>query len=202
MRSRWGTLMTSTEEAMGQSPLISVWRKPRRTIETVLNRGSGRGLWLLVSLNAMSSFAMALAASGFAKLLLDWRILFGAAAASVVGIAGLYIVLHLWGDRPHAARSGVTRSVTFGARVERAAGHSWLFYRFDSRPRVGVSRRQKSNRDGLDHRRADADYGSLRPMVSDRLCADAIAGRRVRILANILSPMSSERCWARLSQRS
>jgi len=82
--------MTSTE-AMGQSPLISVWLKPRRTIETVLNRESGRGLWLLASLNAMSNFAMALAASGFAKLLMDWRILLGAAAASVAGIAGLYI---------------------------------------------------------------------------------------------------------------
>ncbi len=83
--------MTSTEEEMGQSPLISVWLKPRRTVETVLNRGSRRGLWLLASLNAMSNFAMALAANGLAKLLLDWRILLGAAAASVVGIAGLYI---------------------------------------------------------------------------------------------------------------
>jgi hypothetical protein len=123
--------MTSTE-AMGQSPLISVWLKPRRTIETVLNRGSGRGLWLLASLNAMSNFAMALAASGFAKLLLDWRILLGAAAASVVGIA-----------RPSSLRGSAACCAVgrhpfsyVGARMERAAGHSWLFYRSHSRPRL------------------------------------------------------------------
>jgi signal peptidase I len=103
--------MTSLQEAAPPSPWISVWLRPRQTIENILARQPRRSVWLLASLGAASSLLPSLLAGGAASLLTDWHALLGLAViCAVIGIGNLYIgafvykwIGRLFGGRASAA---------------------------------------------------------------------------------------------------
>jgi signal peptidase I len=85
--------MTSPQEETLQSPLISVWLKPRDTIERIIASQPGRGVLLLASFGGLSGIAAQLIAFDVTGELLDWRVLLVAAlVGSLIGIANLYVV--------------------------------------------------------------------------------------------------------------
>lgn len=100
--------MMSSQEAAPQSPWISVWLRPRRTIENILAGPPRHSVWLLASLSAASSFVPALITSGAASLLADWHALLGlAVVCAVIGIANLYIgaFVYKWTGRLFGGRA-------------------------------------------------------------------------------------------------
>jgi signal peptidase I len=85
--------MTSPQEETLRSPLISVWLKPRDTIERIIATQSGRGVLLLASLGGLAGIARQLIDFGVTSELLDWRVLLGVALiGSLIGIASVYVV--------------------------------------------------------------------------------------------------------------
>jgi signal peptidase I len=100
--------MTLPYETKLRSPLISVWLKPRYTIERIIATQPGRGILLLASCGGLSSIAGQLIDFGFASELLDWRVFFGAAlVGSLIGVANLYVVAFLaaWIGRKMGSRA-------------------------------------------------------------------------------------------------
>jgi signal peptidase I len=69
------------------SPWLSVWFRPRQTIERIVAANPRRQVWLLASLGLICSTVLQLLLAGWISVLLDWR----AGAALVVGgaIAGI-----------------------------------------------------------------------------------------------------------------
>jgi signal peptidase I len=83
--------MTTVQEASQQSPWISVWLKPRQTIEHILATRPRQRVLLLASLGGMSGLTAWFTDFGLASQLLDWRVLLGLAGVGVVaGIVGVY----------------------------------------------------------------------------------------------------------------
>src|SRR4029077_479673 len=85
--------MPTSDGERQSSPWVSVWLKPRITIERVLARYSTAQILLLVSLNTVIPFLVGMATEGHLDLeSQDWRalviVIFG---ASVIGIAVLYL---------------------------------------------------------------------------------------------------------------
>jgi signal peptidase I len=84
-------MMTTAQQTSGQSPWISVWLKPRRTIEGIVATRPQHRVLLLASLSAMSGLAAWLIGYGLTLQLLDWRVWLGLAVAGVIGgILGIY----------------------------------------------------------------------------------------------------------------
>src|ERR1700722_4108318 len=89
--------MSSSEQAARPSPWISVWLKPRQTIEHILAERSPRGALLLGSLTLMAGTLVQLLAFGIQYRPFDWYM----AAVSVIvcaiaGIIGLFIAAFLF----------------------------------------------------------------------------------------------------------
>jgi signal peptidase I len=100
--------MSSTQEAASRSAWISVWLKPRQTIEHIVASRPQYSVLLLASLGAISGFVAELVSHGFTSLLLDWRVLLGlAAAGAVAGILGVYVaaVVFKWIGRLMGGRA-------------------------------------------------------------------------------------------------
>jgi signal peptidase I len=92
--------------------LISVWLKPRETIERIIATQPGRGVLLLASLGGLSGIAGQLIGFGVTSELLDWRVLLGAAlVGSLSGIANLYVVAFLaaWIGRKMGSRAPASK---------------------------------------------------------------------------------------------
>jgi signal peptidase I len=102
--------MTSPQETSLQPPLISVWLKPRQTIESITDTRPRHLVLLLASLGAISGFAGPLLGFGFTNQLLDWQILFGLAVAGpIAGIVGLYLaaLIFSWTGRLIGGRASM-----------------------------------------------------------------------------------------------
>ena len=84
--------MSSSEQAFQSSPWISVWLKPRRTIENILAERPQRGVLLLGSLSVIAGTLSQLVRFGIEYRIFDWHIAAGLAiACAVAGLTGLYI---------------------------------------------------------------------------------------------------------------
>jgi signal peptidase I len=84
--------MSSSEQAFQSSPWISVWLKPRRTIENILAERPQRGVLLLGSLSVIAGTLSQLLRFGIEYRIFDWHIAAGLAiACAVAGVTGLYI---------------------------------------------------------------------------------------------------------------
>src|SRR5207253_10717791 len=83
--------MTTAQEPIQSSPWISVWLRPRGTIEHIVATQRRQNVLLLASLGAMSGLATWLVSLGRPNQLLDWRVLLGlAVVGAIVGIVGMY----------------------------------------------------------------------------------------------------------------
>jgi signal peptidase I len=99
---------SSTQETVSQSPWISVWLRPRRTIERIVADRPQRFVLLLASLGPISGFVAGLVGFGLTSLLLDWRVLLGLAAVGIVaGILNVYVaaVVFKWTGRLMGGRA-------------------------------------------------------------------------------------------------
>jgi len=91
--------MTSTQEAARQSPWISVWLKPRQTIEHIVASRPQRLVLMLAILGAISGFvAELIILFGLSSQLLDWRVLLAVVVAgAILGTIGLYVSALVYG---------------------------------------------------------------------------------------------------------
>jgi hypothetical protein len=76
--------MSSSEQAFQSSPWISVWLKPRRTIENILAERPQRGVLLLGSLSVIAGTLSQLVRFGIEYRIFDWHIAAGLAIACAV----------------------------------------------------------------------------------------------------------------------
>ena len=84
--------MSSSEQIARPSPWISVWLKPRQTIEHVLAERPQRGVLLLGSLGLMAGSVSQLLGFAIKNRIFDWHIVIAlAVACAVCGIVSLYI---------------------------------------------------------------------------------------------------------------
>ena len=84
--------MSSSEQAVQSSPWLSVWLKPRQTIENILSERPQRGALLLGSLSLMAGTVTQLVGLAVEWRLFDWRMAAALAIACfIAGIIGLYI---------------------------------------------------------------------------------------------------------------
>ncbi len=84
--------MSSSEQAAQPSPWISVWLKPRRTIERLLAERPRRNVLLLGSVGLMSGSVSQLLGFEIKNRIFDWHIVIGVAVACLIaGVASLYI---------------------------------------------------------------------------------------------------------------
>jgi signal peptidase I len=84
--------MSSSEQTARPSPWISVWLKPRQTIEIILAERPQRGVLLLGSLGLMSGSVSQLLGFGIKDRVFDWPIVIALAVAiAIAGIASLFI---------------------------------------------------------------------------------------------------------------
>jgi signal peptidase I len=84
--------MSSSEQAAQSSPWISVWLKPRQTIEHVLAERPRRGVLVLGSLSLMAGTVTQLIGLAVEWRLFDWRMAAALAIACfIAGVIGLYI---------------------------------------------------------------------------------------------------------------
>ena len=65
--------MSSSEQAVQSSPWLSVWLKPRQTIENILSERPQRGALLLGSLSLMAGTVTQLIGLAVEWRLFDWR---------------------------------------------------------------------------------------------------------------------------------
>jgi signal peptidase I len=84
--------MSSSEQTAQSSPWITVWLKPRQTIENILAERPRRGVVLLGSLSLMAGTVAQLLGSAIRYRVFDWRIAAGfAIACAIAGVVGLFI---------------------------------------------------------------------------------------------------------------
>lgn len=89
--------MTSTPETTPASPWVSIWLSPRRTIDRIAAQPR-QPVWPLAGLGALSGFFGQLVSSGFAGLLLDWRLLLVMTfAGAIIGIGWFYLAAWVYG---------------------------------------------------------------------------------------------------------
>jgi signal peptidase I len=89
--------MSSSEQSTQPSPWISVWLKPRQTIERMLDERPRRGVLLLGSLGLMSGSVSQLLGVGISNQIFDWRIAVGLAiACAIAGFVSLYIAAFIF----------------------------------------------------------------------------------------------------------
>jgi hypothetical protein len=77
--------MSSSEQAAQPSPWISVWLKPRQTIERILAERPRRGALLLGSVGVMSGSMSQLLGVGIKNRLFDWPIVVALAVVCAIG---------------------------------------------------------------------------------------------------------------------
>jgi hypothetical protein len=85
-------MTASTDSSLQRSPWLSVWSRPRDTIEWIIARDPRRHVILLACLGAAFNLLVFLISLGGISALLDWRVSLATAVAAVaLGISGLYI---------------------------------------------------------------------------------------------------------------
>jgi signal peptidase I len=73
------------------SPWLSVWLKPRQTIERIVAANPRRHVWLLASLGLICGAVVQLLLAGWGTVLRDWRAIVGIVlVGAIFGIIGLY----------------------------------------------------------------------------------------------------------------
>jgi signal peptidase I len=83
--------MTSFQETAQQSPWISVWLRPRLTIERIIAERQQRFVLLLTALGMIASLTSPLVGAGLTSQLFDWRVLLGLVfAGAALGMVALY----------------------------------------------------------------------------------------------------------------
>jgi signal peptidase I len=83
--------MSSFQDATQPSPLISVWLKPRQTIDRILATQPRYLVLLLASLGTISGFAAEMLGFGVTDQILNWRVLLGLIiVGAVAGVVFLY----------------------------------------------------------------------------------------------------------------
>jgi signal peptidase I len=100
--------MSSSEHAAQSSPWISVWLKPRTTIQNILAERPQRNVLVLGSLSLMAGTLVQLLGYAVHYRLFDWRVIIGSAiACAIAGIVGLYISAFLfkWSGRLFGGRA-------------------------------------------------------------------------------------------------
>ena len=103
--------MSSSEQTAKSSPWVSVWLKPRQTIENILAERPQRGVLLLGSLSLMAGTLSQLLGLAIRYRLFDWRlVVISAIACAVAGVLGLYIsgFVFKWCGRLFGGRATAT----------------------------------------------------------------------------------------------
>src|SRR5262245_31803475 len=84
-------MTTASADARPISPWLSVWLRPRQTIERIVAADPRRHVWLLASLSLIGGIAVQIVLAGWKTLLLDWRAIVGLVLVGMIlGIVALY----------------------------------------------------------------------------------------------------------------
>jgi signal peptidase I len=141
--------MSSSEQTVQPSPWISVWLKPRQTIERILGEQPRRNVLLLGSLGLMSGSVSQLLGLGVDSRIFDWRVVVGSAiACAIAGLFSLYIAAFIfkwcgrlfrgrasaadlrtvvaWGATPGVLGLAVTVLLVVGARIGGTGNGAWI----------------------------------------------------------------------------
>src|SRR5687767_3795303 len=79
-------------EACYASPWLTVWFKPRRTIERIVSAEPRRRLWLLAGLATLGNLLTLLPMPPAIRFLHDWRVIAaGLILLPIVGMIGLHV---------------------------------------------------------------------------------------------------------------
>jgi signal peptidase I len=84
--------MATSDEARASSPWLSIWLKPRATIERVLARYSTAKILVLAGLNIILIIVTYIVEGQLTAVLRDWRALAAVIGSAAIGIALLYIM--------------------------------------------------------------------------------------------------------------
>src|SRR5262245_5080674 len=104
-------MTTAASESLRPSPWLSVWWKPRATIERILATNPTHHVLLLAAIGGVASALTQLIFANFAIELLDWRLIAsGTVVAAIFGVVSLYIssVIFAWSGRLLGGRASPT----------------------------------------------------------------------------------------------